>query len=88
MEHNTRKALEMCAEATEISEYKSWWWKARLGKCYFKLGMLRDAEKQLKSALKLLPLVSTYLELVNVYVHVQIYVCVCVCLRACPSHSH
>lgn len=39
VEHNTRKALELCAEATQECEYKNWWWKARLGKCYFKLGI-------------------------------------------------
>lgn len=38
VEHNTRKALDLCAEATKECDYKSWWWKARLGKCYFKLG--------------------------------------------------
>jgi tetratricopeptide repeat protein 8 len=32
--------------------YKDWWWKSRLGKCYYQLGMLREAEKQFKSALK------------------------------------
>jgi tetratricopeptide repeat protein 8 len=40
VEHNTRKALELCAEATQKSDFKSWWWKARLGKCYYKLGTL------------------------------------------------
>jgi tetratricopeptide repeat protein 8 len=40
VEHNSRKALELCAEATKENEFKSWWWKAKLGKCYFKLGML------------------------------------------------
>jgi tetratricopeptide repeat protein 8 len=59
VEHNVRKALELCAEATKAvyyskyllyailiikllklqHEFKDWWWKARLGKCYFKLGM-------------------------------------------------
>ncbi len=39
VEHNVRKALEICSEATKDSDFKSWWWKARLGKCYFKLGM-------------------------------------------------
>ena len=38
VEHNTRKALELCAEATKENEFKNWWWKARLGKCYFKIG--------------------------------------------------
>ena len=37
VEHNTRKALEICAEATQEHDFKDWWWKARLGKCYFKV---------------------------------------------------
>ena len=40
VEHNTRKALELCAEATKASDFKNWWWKSRLGKCYFKIGGL------------------------------------------------
>ena len=51
-ENNPRKALELCAEATKTSDFKDWWWKARLGKCYFQLGLFRDAEKQFKSSLK------------------------------------
>lgn len=72
VEHNTRKALEMCAEATKESHFKSWWWKARLGKCYYKLGLYRDAEKQFKSSLKDLPIINTYLELANVYLRLDL----------------
>jgi len=67
VEHNPRKALELCAEATQAAEFKDWWWKARLGKCYLKLGLLRDAERQFKSSLKDQPIIDTYLELTNVY---------------------
>lgn len=38
VQHNTRKALELCAEATKASDFKDWWWKAKLGKCYMRLG--------------------------------------------------
>ncbi len=31
---------------------QDWWWKARLGKCYYQLGLLREAEKQLRSSIK------------------------------------
>jgi tetratricopeptide repeat protein 8 len=72
VEHNTRKALEICAEATHEHDFKNWWWKARLGKCYFKLGMLRDAEKQFRSSLEIQPIVNTYLELVNVYLRLDL----------------
>ena len=35
VEHNIKKALELAAEATVINNYNDWWWKLRLGKCYF-----------------------------------------------------
>lgn len=72
VEHNTRKALALCAEATKEHDFKNWWWKARLGKCYFKLGLLRDAEQQFRSAVKLQPNISTYLELCNVYIRLDL----------------
>lgn len=72
VEHNNRKALEMSAEATEYHRFNNWWWKARLGKCYYKMGMLRDAEKQFRSSLKMQPTVNTYLELVNVYTRMDV----------------
>jgi tetratricopeptide repeat protein 8 len=39
VEHNVRKALDLCAEATRENDFKDWWWKARLGKCYLKIGV-------------------------------------------------
>lgn len=62
-DHNPKKALELGSEATKTAEFKDWWWKARLGKCYYQLGMFRDAEKQFQSALKQQEMISTYLEL-------------------------
>ncbi len=59
-EHNPKKALELCSEGTVSSDFKDWWWKARLGKAYYQLGMYRDAEKQFKSALRQQEMVLTY----------------------------
>jgi hypothetical protein len=36
----------------DSASFKDWWWKARLGKAYYQLGMYRDAEKQFISSLK------------------------------------
>jgi len=33
---STNKALQLAALATEASEFKDWWWKVQLGKCYFR----------------------------------------------------
>jgi len=68
---NPRKALELAAEATEKNQFKDWWWKARLGKCYYQLGLFRDAEKQFKSAIKHRPMVSTMLELAKVHLRLD-----------------
>ncbi|CAM9659200.1 unnamed protein product, partial [Phaeothamnion confervicola] len=72
VERSPRKALELAAEATAACEYKDWWWKARLGKAYYKLGMLRDAERQFKSSLKEQDMVATHLELVKVYLRLDL----------------
>jgi tetratricopeptide repeat protein 8 len=45
-DHNPRLALELSAKATVVAGYQDWWWKARLGKCYYRLGLLREAESQ------------------------------------------
>lgn len=71
-DHNPKKALELAAEATKAAEFKDWWWKARLGKCYYQLGMLRDSEKQFKSALKHQDMVVTYLELCKIYLRMDL----------------
>eukprot|EP00708_Paratrimastix_pyriformis_P002694 GAFH01001446.1.p1 GENE.GAFH01001446.1~~GAFH01001446.1.p1 ORF type:complete len:500 (+),score=205.90 GAFH01001446.1:113-1612(+) len=67
VEHNPRLAFQLAALATEKAEYKDWWWKARIGRCEYQLGMLDDATKQFKSALKIQDMASVYLELAKVY---------------------
>lgn len=52
VESNFRRALDVASEATIAKSYNDWWWKARIGKCQFKMGMIKDAEKQLISAIK------------------------------------
>lgn len=61
-----KKAIELCAEATQVSAFKDWWWKARLGKCYFQLNLLEDAKKQFSSALRDQDIVEVHLELAKV----------------------
>eukprot|EP01013_Petalomonas_cantuscygni_P030709 TRINITY_DN56749_c0_g1_i1.p1 TRINITY_DN56749_c0_g1~~TRINITY_DN56749_c0_g1_i1.p1 ORF type:complete len:566 (+),score=86.17 TRINITY_DN56749_c0_g1_i1:128-1699(+) len=48
---NVRKALELAAAASEASKFSDWWWKARLGKCYYRMGLVRLAEQQFRSAI-------------------------------------
>lgn len=46
------QALDLAVEATKAAQFKDWWWKVQLAKCYFLLGLMRDAEQQLRSSLK------------------------------------
>lgn len=52
VESNYRRALDIASEATILTNYGDWWWKARIGKCHFKMGMIKDAERQFISSLK------------------------------------
>ncbi|XP_003383822.3 PREDICTED: tetratricopeptide repeat protein 8-like [Amphimedon queenslandica] len=51
-ESNFRSALQLAAHATESCRFEDWWWKVQLGKCYYRLGLYRDAEGQYLSALR------------------------------------
>mgnify|MGYP001048108895 CR=1 FL=1 len=70
-DNNPKKALELCSEGTVQSNYQDWWWKARLGKCYFQLGLFRDAQKQFESSIKMQDMVPTHLELGKVYLRLD-----------------
>ncbi|XP_021566644.1 tetratricopeptide repeat protein 8 isoform X4 [Carlito syrichta] len=67
-ENDVKTALDLAALSTEHSQYKDWWWKVQIGKCYHRLGMYREAEKQFKSALKQQEMVDTFLYLAKVYI--------------------
>ena len=65
-DHNPRKALELANYATQLANFEDWWWKERLGKCYYMLGLLREAEKQFASSIRNQPMVVAYLQLAKV----------------------
>eukprot|EP00161_Ancyromonas_sigmoides_P004695 TRINITY_DN1486_c0_g1_i1.p1 TRINITY_DN1486_c0_g1~~TRINITY_DN1486_c0_g1_i1.p1 ORF type:complete len:344 (+),score=13.63 TRINITY_DN1486_c0_g1_i1:207-1238(+) len=66
-ENDPRKALELC---TAI-ESPDWWWHARLGTCFLRLGLLRDAESRFETSLRAEFMISTVLALVQVYIRLD-----------------
>jgi tetratricopeptide repeat protein 8 len=50
---------------------QDWWWKARLGQCYLRQGLLRDCEKQLSSALRCGGSVVCALQLAHCYLRMD-----------------
>eukprot|EP00033_Pygsuia_biforma_P002189 GCRY01002427.1.p1 GENE.GCRY01002427.1~~GCRY01002427.1.p1 ORF type:complete len:500 (-),score=107.09 GCRY01002427.1:101-1600(-) len=71
VEKNPKQALTFAAAVTEKLGFQDWWWKLFLAKCYYHLGLFRDAEKQLKSALKQQEMVILYLWLSKVYIRLD-----------------
>jgi len=53
-------------KALQSGNYEDWYWKVQLGKCYYRLGMLRDSEKMFKSALRQQEMIDTFLLLAKV----------------------
>ncbi|XP_054017907.1 tetratricopeptide repeat protein 8 [Dryobates pubescens] len=70
-ENDVKNALDLAALATEHAQFKDWWWKVQIGKCYYRLGLFREAEKQFKSALKQQDMVDTILYLAKVYLRLD-----------------
>lgn len=54
------------SQALQSSKYEDWYWKFSVGKCYYRLGMFRDAEKMFKSALKQQEMIDIFLHLARV----------------------
>ncbi|CAG9463813.1 unnamed protein product [Pedinophyceae sp. YPF-701] len=70
-ERNPRKAVELAAHATKFLDYEDWWWKARLGKGYYQLGLLREAEQQFLSSIRSLSVTTPIMELCKCYVRMD-----------------
>ena len=51
---------------SQLANFEDWWWKERLGKCYFMLGLFRESEKQLASSVKTQPMIVSHLQLAKV----------------------
>ena len=49
------RVLELASAATAIAGFADWTWKSLLGRAYSRLGLLRDADRQFNSALRLAP---------------------------------
>ncbi|OQR71248.1 tetratricopeptide repeat protein 8-like [Tropilaelaps mercedesae] len=70
-ENEIRHALELAAQATQSCKFEDWWWKLQLGKCYYRLAMFRDAEKQFRSANTQQPMVETALWLGKLFIRLD-----------------
>ncbi|KAI6190634.1 hypothetical protein M3Y97_00140000 [Aphelenchoides bicaudatus] len=59
-ENDVKTAHQIAATATKAAEFEDWYWKNQLGKCYYRLGMLRESERQFASSLRHFKNVETF----------------------------
>ncbi|RZC00554.1 tetratricopeptide repeat protein 8, partial [Asbolus verrucosus] len=71
-EGDVRNAMELAVQATQFCEFQDWWWKVQLAKCYIVLNLIRDAEQQMRSALKQHHHVETFIRLTRIYLRLEI----------------
>jgi tetratricopeptide repeat protein 8 len=62
------RAVSLAAECTTQHGFDDWWWKNRLGRSYYLLGLYSEAESQFKSAVTTGANVESRLELSKLYV--------------------
>jgi len=71
-EHKPRRALELCLEMKNRHQPEGdWWWEARLGICYLRLGLYRDAEMHLLSSIQCQQMSMAVLALSEVYLRLD-----------------
>lgn len=60
--------MDVAFQAQKLDDTADWWWNFSLARCYYTLGMYRNAEDCLRQALKQNKHISIYLRLVAMYV--------------------
>ncbi|PAV58578.1 hypothetical protein WR25_18671 [Diploscapter pachys] len=66
-EGDIKTAHQIASVATKSANFEDWYWKNQLAKCYIRMGLYQDAEKQLISSLKNRKLIETYAFLAKIY---------------------
>ncbi|XP_014362470.2 tetratricopeptide repeat protein 8 [Papilio machaon] len=67
-EGDVRKAMDIAFQAQKSDNTSDWWWHHSLSRCYYTLGMFRQADECLRRALKQNKHISVYLRLIAMYV--------------------
>lgn len=60
--------MEIAIQAQKNDTNPDWWWNFTLGRCYYTLGLHRNAEDSLRQALKQNKHIAIYLRLIAMYV--------------------
>ncbi|KAH0786816.1 tetratricopeptide repeat protein 8 [Histomonas meleagridis] len=61
------RSISIASECTKANLYEDWWWKQRLGRCYYLVNLYTESESQFLSSLRITPNINTRLELCKLY---------------------
>ncbi|XP_068632664.1 tetratricopeptide repeat protein 8 [Battus philenor] len=67
-EADTRKAIDVAFQMLKTDNTIDWWWNYSLSRCYYTLGMYRQADDCLRKALKQNKHICIYLRLIAMYI--------------------
>ncbi|KAI5711000.1 hypothetical protein M8J76_015337 [Diaphorina citri] len=70
-ENDVASAMDLAVESTKACEFRDWWWKVQLGKCYFSLGLIREAQQQFNSALNQFTDIEAFIRMIRVYIRLD-----------------
>ena len=65
------RAVQLSASCTKLAGFDDWWWKNRLGRAYYQLGLYPEAEAQFKSSLYTAYNIESRLELAKLYLRID-----------------
>lgn len=70
--NDTLVAMDLAAQAVGVEKSGGgWWWRAMVGVCHYRLGMFRDAKRELEASFSSQPMVFTALLLGKVHVRLD-----------------
>ena len=64
-------AVSLAAECTKVHGFDDWVWKNRLGRAYYLLGLLPEAEAQFRSSIATRPNIESRLELAKLFIRLD-----------------
>lgn len=70
-DHETSVALQMANEAQLLDE-NDWWWHLRRSLCHYRLGLHREAEKNVREAMKIQVHPDHFLYLAKIYAKIDL----------------
>lgn len=70
-ENDAKNACELAVQASRAVANQDWWWLQACGRCFYRMGMLREAEANFNTAFNLQPMVITCLLLAHIYIRMD-----------------